>query len=90
MGGRDPCLVPDISRIVLSCSPFNLILAMEACCKLPLLCLGMSLVSLISPRLIIKRCTLLVFNVLIYLALFLFCSSLKTNLKYRQGVNLDF
>ena len=44
-----PCLVPDFSGMVLSFSPFNLMLAVS-CCILLLLYLGMNLVSLISPR----------------------------------------
>ena len=43
-----PCLVPDFSGITLSFSPFKLMLAMY-CCKLPLLCGGISFVCLISP-----------------------------------------
>ena len=48
---RNPFLVPELDKIALSFSPFNLMLAY---CILPSLCLGFSLVSLIIKSFIIK------------------------------------
>jgi hypothetical protein len=51
-------LVLGFSGVALSFSPFNLMLAIGFL-YIPLLCLGMCLVSLISPRLIVKGCWIL-------------------------------
>ena len=46
---EQPCLVPGFTGIALNFSSFSLMLA---CCILPLLCLGMFIVSLLFPRLL--------------------------------------